>query len=105
MIQVFWICKKNVVLFPSFPQSFSDSLYDYDYSVNGDTTNIGLLVTTKPFDELVFLSMKISGSGNNQKYEIQYNKLLENKLENRVQMLRLDNYTQVGQHKNIGGVK
>ena len=45
--------QKNVVFSPSFPQSFSDSLYDYDYSVNGDTTNIGLLVTTKPFDELI----------------------------------------------------
>lgn len=97
--------QKNVVFSPLFPHTYSDSVYSHAYSVEGDTTHIGLLVTTKPFDELVFISMKISGSGDSQRYEIQYNKLLENKLENRVQMLRLDNYTQPGTHKNIGGTK
>lgn len=42
---------------------------------------------------------------NDGNFEIQLNMLCENKLENRIQLLRIDNYATDGVHKNWGGQK
>lgn len=95
-----FICEPKMI----YPFSRISEKLISKFSINGNILNIGFVIEDF-FGQLYFIHISKDVTDKNNNFEIQFNYLPNNSIDNRIQILRMDSYNNQGAHKNVGGSK